>query len=63
MYLLKGIAKQFCNGRHQDSFHEIGNLYMYAVTEFTEVSVNLDHKMEPTTSGLKCKKRRRRKIA
>jgi len=36
---------------------------MYAVTEFTEVSVNLDHKMEPTTSGLKCKKRRRRKIA
>lgn len=28
MYLVKGNAQQFCNGRHQDNFHDIGNLFM-----------------------------------
>ena len=57
--MLKGNAKQFCNGRHQDNFREIGNLCMhYAVTKFTLLSVNLQNQMEPTTMGLKCKRKK-----
>ena len=39
MYLLKGIGEQFCNGRYQDNFHKIDNLYASPVgTPWASVS-------------------------